>query len=83
MQYKIVGILAVLTETELVRNVPVGLTDSVQELSREPREPELVQLAGRRDPPTVAVRGGAEGSFSTQRWNIRLSGLENQKFKYF
>ena len=79
----IVGTVAQLTKTVLVRNVSVWLTDSVQELSREPREPELVQLAGRRDPPTVAVRGGAEGSFSTQRWNIRLSDLENQKFKYF
>ena len=68
MQYKIVGIVAVLTETELVRNVPVGLTDSVQELSREPREPEFVQLAGRRDPSSVAVWGGSERSFSAQSW---------------
>ena len=72
----------ILTKTEFVRNVSVGLTDSVQELSREPREPEFVQLAGRRDSSTIAVRGGTQRSLSAQSWNIRLSDLENYKLKY-
>ena len=70
-----------LTKTVLVRNVPVGLADSVQELGREPGEPEFVQLAGRRNSSTIAVRGGPERSLSAQRWNIRLSDLENYNFE--
>ena len=58
-----------LTEAELVWDVSIGLTDPVEELGRESREPELVQLAGRRYPPPVTVRTRAKRSVSAERWN--------------
>ena len=57
-----------LTKAELVGDVSIRLSHSVQELRRESGKSEFIKLAGRRYSSSLRVWRGAQGPVSAQGW---------------